>query len=49
VGPYRKYEDLWIDKYTDGEPDPSNFEPKHGRMELITVDEVVAKVAQALS
>jgi heptosyltransferase I len=50
VGPYRAYEDLWIDAYTEpGEsPDPSRFEPKHERMETITTDDVVAKVALAL-
>lgn len=49
VGPYEKYQELWIDKYTDGPPDPSNFEPRHGRMEMITVEEVMAKAALVLS
>lgn len=50
VGPWRKYENLWIDKYTEpgAEPDPSSFDPKAGRMELITVDEIVEKVACVL-
>ena len=48
VGPYRKYQDLWIDRYTDGAPDPSNFTPKLGRMESITVGDVVEKVRYAL-
>jgi heptosyltransferase I len=48
VGPYRKYEDLWIDRYTDGAPDPSNFTPKHARMELITADEIIEKAACVL-
>jgi heptosyltransferase I len=48
VGPYRKYQELWIDKYTDGPPDPSNFDPKSGRMQLITVDEIVEKAACVL-
>lgn len=50
VGPYRAYHDLWIDAYTepDEQPDPSRFDPKHGRMERITTDDVVAKVALAL-
>lgn len=48
VGPYRWCESLWLDAYTDGEPDPSNFEPKGGRMERITVAEVLEKVACAL-
>jgi heptosyltransferase I len=49
VGPWRKYHDLWIDRYTDpGEPpDPSNFTPKLGRMEQITVGDVVERVALA--
>ncbi len=49
VGPYQKYQDLWIDRYTDGEPDAGNFAPKDGRMELITVSDVLAKVARVLS
>lgn len=44
VGPYRKYEDLWVDRYTDGEPDPSNFDPKDGRMEQISVNDILEKV-----
>lgn len=49
VGPYRKYEDLWIDHYTepDGPPDPSNAVPRDGRMERITVDDVMERVARA--
>ena len=47
VGPYRKYEELWIDRYNEpgAPPDPSNAEPKHGRMELISVADVLEKVA----
>jgi heptosyltransferase I len=50
VGPYRRFEDLWIDRYTEPgtKPDPSAFDPKHGRMETITTDEVMAKVRTAL-
>lgn len=50
VGPYRRYEDLWVDTYTDpGEPpDPSNFTPKHGRMERITAADVLSRVALAV-
>jgi heptosyltransferase I len=47
VGPYRKYENLWIDRYTDGPPDPSGYTPKLGRMELITVDDIMQKVSLA--
>lgn len=50
VGPYRKFEDLWVDRYNDaGEaPDASKAEPKHGRMELISVADVLDKVACVL-
>jgi heptosyltransferase I len=48
VGPYRASQELWVDRYTDpGEPpDPSRFDPKHGRMEQITVDDVLERVAR---
>ncbi len=51
VGPWRAYEDLWIDRYTEpgAAPDPGNFQPKHGRMERITTDHVIAKVQHALA
>ena len=50
VGPYRAYEDLWIDAYTEpGEaPDPSNFTPKLGRMETIDARDVIERVERAL-
>ncbi len=50
VGPYRKYEDLWVDTYTepDAAPDPSNAEPKLGRMERITVADVLDRVRVAV-
>lgn len=48
VGPYRAYEDLWIDAYTDGAPDPSNATPKLDRMQRIEPDAVIEKVEQAL-
>lgn len=50
VGPYRKYEDLWIDAYTDPgeEPDPSDFTPRLGRMEEITVRDVLERVERAV-
>jgi heptosyltransferase I len=49
VGPYRAWEELWIDRYTEpGEPpDPSNATPRLGRMELITVDDVLERVRRA--
>ena len=51
VGPYRKYADLWVDRYTEPgqSPDPGNAAPKLGRMELITVDEVLARVQHAFT
>lgn len=51
VGPWRRYHDLIIDHYTEpgAEPDPSGYDPRDGRMETITVDEVVAKVKQGLN
>ncbi|HEX6134888.1 MAG TPA: glycosyltransferase family 9 protein [Longimicrobiales bacterium] len=51
VGPYRAYEDLWVDAYTEpGEaPDPSNATPKLGRMERIDARAVIEKVERALS
>jgi heptosyltransferase I len=47
VGPWRAFHDLWVDAYTDGAPDPSDFTPKLGRMERITVDDVLARVQLA--
>lgn len=46
VGPYRAFDDLVVDAYTDPgeEPDPSRYEPKSGRMETIEVDDVQARV-----
>lgn len=49
VGPYR-HRDLVIDRYTDPdeEPDPARRGPRHGRMERISVEEVLAKVERGL-
>jgi len=49
VGPYRKFEDLWVDTYTDpgDPPDPSRYDPKYGRMEQITVRDVLERVERA--
>jgi heptosyltransferase I len=49
VGPYRRFTELWVDRYTDpGEaPDPSRFDPKLGRMERITVSDVLERVERA--
>jgi len=49
VGPYRRFHDLLIDAYGDpGEDYPVSPEYRHGRMERITVDQVVEKVRLAL-
>jgi HAD superfamily hydrolase (TIGR01509 family) len=50
VGPYRAYEDLWVDAYTPGgaAPDPSAFEPPaDDRMARISVADVVERVRRA--
>ncbi len=49
VGPYRRYQDLWVDHYNEpGEaPDASRAEPKLGRMETITPTEVIERVERA--
>lgn len=50
VGPWRRYEDLWVDAYTDpgAEPDPSLAEPRLGRMERITEADVLHRVQRAV-
>jgi heptosyltransferase I len=50
LGPYRAYEDLWVDAYTDpgDAPDPSRAEPRHGRMERITATDVLDRVRRAV-
>jgi len=49
VGPYRRYQDLWVDTYSDPgeEGDASISEPRLGRMERITVASVLARVERA--
>lgn len=51
VGPWRDSRQLTIDHYTDpGEPpDASRYDPRHGRMETIEVDEVLERVRQGFS
>jgi heptosyltransferase I len=46
VGPYRAWEELWIDRYTEpgSVPDPADATAKHGRMERITVEDVLERV-----
>jgi len=50
VGPYRRFEDLWVDAYTEpgAAPDPSAWEPKQDRMERITVEQVLERVQRAV-
>ncbi len=51
TGPYRRFDDLWVDRYTgaDEEPDASRFEARSGRMELISVRDVLERVDRAVS
>jgi heptosyltransferase I len=50
VGPWRAYEDLWVDHYTDPgeEPDPSNRTPKWDQMQTIAVAEVLERIQTAV-
>jgi heptosyltransferase I len=49
VGPYRRFADLLIDAYGDpGEDYPVSAEYREGRMERITVEEVLGRVRLAL-
>ncbi len=49
VGPYEKYQDLVVDRFTDpGEPrGPSHYGPRPGRMSEITVANVLERVRLA--
>jgi heptosyltransferase I len=51
VGPWRRFEDLWVDRWTDpgAAPDASRNEPKPGRMQQISVADVLERVERALS
>ncbi len=48
VGPWRAYENLWIDHYTEGRPDPANRTPRWNVMPGITSVEVLAKIDVAV-
>jgi heptosyltransferase I len=50
VGPWRAYQDLWVDRYTESgsDPDASDRTPKWERMPTITVDDVVEKIRVAV-
>jgi heptosyltransferase I len=49
VGPYRRYQDLWVDAYSEPgeEGDASLWVPRPGRMERITVADVLDRVERA--
>jgi heptosyltransferase I len=49
VGPWKRYRDLIVDRYTDAgrAPDASGYEPKLGRMETIGVEDVLTMVERA--
>lgn len=51
VGPYRRYEDLWVDAYSEPgeERDASVTEPRLGRMERITPAAVLERVERAIA
>ncbi len=50
VGPWRRYHDLVVDRYTDPDEDPdaSRYDPREGRMERIAAAEVAAMVRTGL-
>lgn len=50
VGPWRAYEDLWVDAYDDpgAPPDPADFTPKNDRMQRITAGDVLERVRLAV-
>jgi heptosyltransferase I len=50
VGPYAKFHDLVIDRYTDSDeaPDPAHYGPRPGRMPMVTVSDVLERVDCAL-
>ena len=50
VGPWRGFQDLWIDNYTEpGQSgDPSNRSPKWDRMRTITTQQVLGKIQIAV-
>ena len=50
VGPWRAYQDLWVDRYTEpgAEPDPSDRTPKWDRMPSISIDDVAERIERAV-
>lgn len=49
VGPWRRYRDLVVDRYTEPGtlPDPTAYDPKLGRMEAIRVEDILEMVERA--
>ena len=49
LGPYERFHDLIVDRYSNPSetPDPSRYEPRHERMERITVADVLERVRVA--
>jgi len=49
VGPWKRFRELSVDRYTDPgeEPDPSGYEPKSDRMDMIQVEDVLEQVVVA--
>lgn len=48
VGPWRAFSDLWVDTYNPaGVTDAAAADPRHGRMEMITVEHVLERVRHA--
>ncbi len=48
-GPYRRFEDLWVDAYNEpgAAPDATRATPLEGRMTRITVEDVLARARRA--
>lgn len=51
VGPWKAYQDLWVDHYTEAgtPPDPSNRTPRWDRMQTIEAAEVLDRVHLAVN
>ncbi len=49
VGPWRRFRELVVDRYTElgASSDPTEYEPKLGRMEQVSVEDVLEKVELA--
>ena len=49
VGPYQRYHDLIVDRYTDPDeaPSPAGYVPRSGRMPKIAVTDVLERVCRA--